>query len=580
MAPGSAATGGSLTDVSIRSAAFGANVAVTACAEPIVTAHEPPVHAPLQPVRSEPPAGVAVSVTTVPETNAVAHVVGQAMPAGELETDPVPAPASVTVSMYEGGAALNERGTSGAGSYIALPDCDAVIVQVPAATSVTVVSDTVQPPVALKLTGRPDDAVALTVNGGSVDVLSGRGSNVIVCARRRLKTAVQAWSASIVTAPVAHAGSPLQPAKYEPAAGAGVSVTTVPSVNWAAQLGPHAIPAGALVTPPLPVPVSPTVIVKRRGTSGLRATTTVASARPYTIVSPPDEKTIDRTPCVVRPGVSPVSWSRIFRRLPSTVLQKRIVASSPLDASAAPSGETASVTIVAVCPTSGDPTAVPSATRRLTMLAPALLVWLGFTPAASVSPSSEKASAVTYCPYCSVVRGVRLIVSQIWTCLPSPMMAARRVRSAETVRRFPPVLGSWAKSETEPSIRLHSWIELSEELLGYEATVWPSATTARLRRPGIGFPEGIWSRLPLEALRAASVQVQHTLADTSVWPSGESKIADCPRSGMVRARLPVGASQSLSAFGPRGSVCPVMVSLAAATVASSGVSATFQMKPE
>jgi hypothetical protein len=47
------------------------------------------------------------------------------------------------------------------------------------------------------------------------------------------------------------------------------------------------------------------------------------------------------------------------------------------------------------------------------MLAPAPLVWLGLTPAASVAPSGEKASAVTNCPYCSVVTGVRLIVSQI-----------------------------------------------------------------------------------------------------------------------------------------------------------------------
>src|SRR5437867_12588109 len=104
MAPGSAATGGSLTDVSIRSAAFGANVAVTACAEPIVTAHEPPVHAPLQPVRRDPPAGVAVSVTTVPEADAVAHVGGQAMPAGALEAHPGPVTWRVPVSMSSGGA--------------------------------------------------------------------------------------------------------------------------------------------------------------------------------------------------------------------------------------------------------------------------------------------------------------------------------------------------------------------------------------------------------------------------------------------------------------------------------------------
>jgi bifunctional DNase/RNase len=50
---------------------------------------------------------------------------------------------------------------------LALPACDAWIVQVPTATSVTVAPDTVQTVevVEAKLTARPDDAVALTVKG-------------------------------------------------------------------------------------------------------------------------------------------------------------------------------------------------------------------------------------------------------------------------------------------------------------------------------------------------------------------------------------------------------------------------------
>jgi hypothetical protein len=50
---------------------------------------------------------------------------------------------------------------------LALPACVAWIVQVPTATSVTVAPDTVQTAevVEAKLTARPDDAVALTVNG-------------------------------------------------------------------------------------------------------------------------------------------------------------------------------------------------------------------------------------------------------------------------------------------------------------------------------------------------------------------------------------------------------------------------------
>ena len=47
----------------------------------------------------------------------------------------------------------------------------------------------------------------------------------------------------------------------EPAAGVAVSVTTVPSLNEAAQVAPQLIPAGELVTDPEPDPVFETVNV-------------------------------------------------------------------------------------------------------------------------------------------------------------------------------------------------------------------------------------------------------------------------------------------------------------------------------
>ena len=53
---------------------------------------------PLQPVNVEPAAGVAVRVTAVPLGNVAEHVVPQEMPAGELVTVPLPAPALLTVS--------------------------------------------------------------------------------------------------------------------------------------------------------------------------------------------------------------------------------------------------------------------------------------------------------------------------------------------------------------------------------------------------------------------------------------------------------------------------------------------------
>ena len=63
--------------------------------------------------------------------------------------------------------------TGEAGKYEALSGCEAVIEQVPAAASVTVLPETVHTVVVLeaKLTVRPDDAVAVIANGG---VLAGR----------------------------------------------------------------------------------------------------------------------------------------------------------------------------------------------------------------------------------------------------------------------------------------------------------------------------------------------------------------------------------------------------------------------
>jgi len=57
-----------------------------------------PVHAPDHAARYAPFAGVAVSVTTVPELNDALQVGAQLIPAGLLMTVPLEVPASVTVS--------------------------------------------------------------------------------------------------------------------------------------------------------------------------------------------------------------------------------------------------------------------------------------------------------------------------------------------------------------------------------------------------------------------------------------------------------------------------------------------------
>jgi hypothetical protein len=56
------------------------------------------VHAPLQPLKEKPAAGVAFNVTCVPAEKVFVQFVPQLMPVGVLVTVPVPAPARVTVT--------------------------------------------------------------------------------------------------------------------------------------------------------------------------------------------------------------------------------------------------------------------------------------------------------------------------------------------------------------------------------------------------------------------------------------------------------------------------------------------------
>ncbi len=78
------------------------------------------------------------------------------------------------------------------------------------------------------------------------------------------KVAVTVVAALSVTVqvPVPEQPPPLQPLNVDPAAGAAVKVTAVPLANAAEQVAPHEIPAGALVTVPVPAPLGLTVSVK------------------------------------------------------------------------------------------------------------------------------------------------------------------------------------------------------------------------------------------------------------------------------------------------------------------------------
>ena len=79
-------------------------VAVTVVAALKVTVQVPvPVHPPpLQPLKVEPAAGAAVSVTAVPLAKLAEQVTPQVMPVGALVTVPAPVPAFETVSAKGG----------------------------------------------------------------------------------------------------------------------------------------------------------------------------------------------------------------------------------------------------------------------------------------------------------------------------------------------------------------------------------------------------------------------------------------------------------------------------------------------
>lgn len=86
---------------------FGVKVAVALTADPEsvkVQALVPVQVPPLQPVKTEPAVGVAVSVTVVPLLMFALQVPGQLMPPTLLVTDPVPAPAVETVTARGAGA--------------------------------------------------------------------------------------------------------------------------------------------------------------------------------------------------------------------------------------------------------------------------------------------------------------------------------------------------------------------------------------------------------------------------------------------------------------------------------------------
>src|SRR5438105_695564 len=92
-----------------------------------------PLQAPDQPAKNAPLAGVAVSLTLVPELNDALHVGAQLIPVGLLVTVPVEVPASCTESW---------KVVDGAEATPAWPDCDGSADPLPGSATARVVVKT------------------------------------------------------------------------------------------------------------------------------------------------------------------------------------------------------------------------------------------------------------------------------------------------------------------------------------------------------------------------------------------------------------------------------------------------------
>jgi hypothetical protein len=136
------------------------NVAVTVVsAESVTTQAAVPVQPPDQPVKADPPLGVAVKVTAVPLLNLALHVCPQLMPEGLLLTVPVPVPEGVTVSCTVVGPAL------AANVAVTVAAAESVTLQAPPPVQPPDQPVNVEPPVgvAVRVTAVPLLNVALHV---------------------------------------------------------------------------------------------------------------------------------------------------------------------------------------------------------------------------------------------------------------------------------------------------------------------------------------------------------------------------------------------------------------------------------
>src|SRR6058998_576540 len=291
-----------LETVSVKVCRVKVAVTVVAALRVTVQAPGPEQPPPLQPVKVEPAAGAAVSVTAVPLAKLAAQVAPQVMPAGLLVTVPAPVPALETVSVkvcrvkvaVTVVAAL--RVTVQAPGPEQPPPLQPVKVE-PAAGAAVSVTAVPLAKLAAQVAPQVMPAGLLVTVPAPVPALE--TVSVKVC---RVKVAVTVVAALRVTvqAPGPEQPPPLQPLKVEPAAGAAVSVTAVPLAKLAAQVAPQVMPAGLLVTVPAPAPALETVSVK---VCRVKVAVTVVAAESVTVQAPVPEQPPPLQPLKVEPAV-------------------------------------------------------------------------------------------------------------------------------------------------------------------------------------------------------------------------------------------------------------------------------------
>jgi hypothetical protein len=343
---------------------------------------------PLQPVKVEPAAGVAVSVTAVPLANEPEHVAPHEIPAGALVMVPLPAPVLLTVSAKLWSV------------NVAVTDVAALIVTVQ-------VPVPVQPPPLQPVKLEPAAGVAVSVTAVPLaneeaqvapqEMPAGALVTVPLPAPVLLTVSEKLWSAKVAVTDVAAlivtvqvpvpVQPPLQPVKVEPAAGAAVRVTTVPVVKEVEHVAPQEMPAGALVTVPLPAPALVMVSAKD---DCMKVAVTEVAALIATVQVPVPEHPPPLQPVNVEPAaaaavnVTEVPLVNDAEQVAPQEIPAGLLVTVPLPA---PALETVSVEPVDTpVPDTSRESESPSAVKLTLLLAVTVLVGVNRTVTVAVAP--------------------------------------------------------------------------------------------------------------------------------------------------------------------------------------------------